>query len=202
MREAVITINTARLKPVKIVVTQMPALLLELSDSALVIGAEEGSNTGFSIISNVSWTLEADQDWLVPDFISGNGQKYITLTAGANPDASTRQAVITVSAEGVPSKTITVTQEAGSEPTLLYITRLFDSYSVYPNPFADVLNIESALPVKKGYIELAGMDGKVIKRMDFSGQSYTFDASGLKPGSYILSIHSGDAVDTFTVVKR
>jgi len=69
-----------------------------------------GSST-VGVTSNVTWIASSDQSWLTVSPDSGNGNVTLTLTAQANQLTIPRIAIITLSAAGVPSQTITVKQD-------------------------------------------------------------------------------------------
>jgi hypothetical protein len=76
-----------------------------------------GSNATITINANVNWTANSDQTWLSISPASGTGiaQKLI-LTAEANPFSIPRTAYVTISASGIESQTITVTQAMKPQP--------------------------------------------------------------------------------------
>jgi plastocyanin len=79
------------------------------------VGAASG-NTSFNVASNTSWSASCSSSWCscTP---SGTGNGVITATYSANTSTLQRVATITVSASGVASQNVTVTQ-AGAAPTL------------------------------------------------------------------------------------
>jgi len=86
------------------------APVLTVSTNALNIGSDAYSTNTFDITSNLNWTAASNQSWLTLSNETGTGNKTITLTAAANPGSTSRTATVTVSATGVPSNTIIVTQ--------------------------------------------------------------------------------------------
>lgn len=80
------------------------------------LAGEEGSNANIDIKANINWTLSSDQDWLMASPISGNGNQTITFTAKANPLFTSRVAKVAISASGVSSQTITLTQTFQIQP--------------------------------------------------------------------------------------
>lgn len=100
-------------------VTDPNAPTLTVSVGSLAIAAPASSTKTFDITcSNTEWTVTSDQSWLT--FSSSTGadntvNATITLTAEENTIAKTRTATITVSASGLPDKTITVTQDAAPD---------------------------------------------------------------------------------------
>ncbi len=118
-RTAIITVSASGVASQTITVTQITGnAILSVSSSVLNIPAAEGSTTTFDIISNVSWSVVSDQTWLAVNSASGSGNGTVTLTSAKNETTEERTAIVTVSAPGVASQLVTITQAAG-EATLL-----------------------------------------------------------------------------------
>ncbi len=129
-RIATVTVSASGVESKTITVTQQAApAVLSVSTTALDVGYSAGSTETFDITSNISWNVNSDQVWLTPNPASGSNDATITLTAEANPAASTRSAIVTVSASGVESKTITVTQQAAPAVLSVSATALDVGYS-------------------------------------------------------------------------
>ena len=78
--------------------------------------------TDFSITSNTSWSLRSNDSWIKFSPTSGTNNGSITINYEANPTTLGRSAIISVSGDGVPAKTISLTQAGisstnSSEPT-------------------------------------------------------------------------------------
>jgi hypothetical protein len=91
---------------------------------------------------------------------------------------------------------------ADNLPTGLPSTKYGNSYSIYPNPFGTVLHIESDGVNREGIVYLSGIDGKIIQRNHFKSGKTDIDGSGLKPGTYILKIKSGNETSSHIIVKE
>jgi hypothetical protein len=91
-------------------IVEMPGFFL--SETAAKLGYVDGSMSKIAINSDVAWTVSSDQTWLVVSPVSGNGiGQKLTFTSGENSLFTTRTAKVIVSATGVESQTITVTQD-------------------------------------------------------------------------------------------
>ena len=90
-----------------------PAPTLTVSPSSLSYAAAGGSKT-VTVTSNTSWTATSSASWLTLSPASGSNNGTITAVAAANTSSSQRTATITVSANGVSSQTISVTQSGVS----------------------------------------------------------------------------------------
>jgi len=116
VRIALLTISATGVANQVITVTQaIQVLYLTATPSNQSVAALAGS-TGFSVASNTNWTSLSNADWcIVTSAGSGNGTLSANFTA--NTGSSSRTAVITVSAIGLSSVALTVTQ-ASSSPGL------------------------------------------------------------------------------------
>jgi hypothetical protein len=92
-------------------IQEMPGF--SLSSTVASVAAKEGSTNSITITSNTTWTATSDQTWLTISPASGTNNGTLLFTASANTASSERSAIVTVSATGFPSQTITVTQAAG-----------------------------------------------------------------------------------------
>jgi len=106
-------------------IAEMPGLTL--SSSTVSVGGTANSSASITLQSNTPWTASSDQTWVTVNPESGSGNATLVFTAGANPLTSERTATITVSAQGIDSQTIELTQEAGTGnvvPETLSVTNL------------------------------------------------------------------------------
>lgn len=88
-----------------------------LSTKTVGMGIKGGTAT-VDISSSAEWTASSDQTWLTLNPASGTvGSNTITFTTAANPTSDIRQAKVTISAAGLPSQTIIVTQYSNVEVT-------------------------------------------------------------------------------------
>ncbi len=83
---------------------------LILSTNKLILNSTSGSNYKIKITTNDAWNVISNQSWLQLNPQSGWGNDTIVCTAEANTTFENRIAVITVTTDGVPAQTITVTQ--------------------------------------------------------------------------------------------
>jgi hypothetical protein len=156
---------------------------LSLSQSALVIAAEAGSIATFDISSSVDWNINSNSSWLVPSTTSGFENAMITLTAEANPTSAIREAIVTVSANGLPDKTITVQQFAGTATGIE--KNQISSIKVYPIPVNDLLSIEGS---SNSNAMIFDMQGKLMISKNLNSETETIDMSLLPQGVYLLKI--------------
>ncbi|GHC55510.1 T9SS type A sorting domain-containing protein [Ulvibacter litoralis] len=74
-----------------------------------------------------------------------------------------------------------------------------DSFSVYPNPVKDVLNISSKVAVDA--VTIYDVLGKVVAQSQPAAISPKVDMSALSSGAYLVQVTIGDASKTIKVIK-
>lgn len=116
-RIATLTISVTGLPNETVTVTQAgTATTLTVSPSNQNVGSSAGSTT-FNVLSNSSWTANSNSDWCVVT-PSGTGNGTITANYQENMSVTARTATITISAQGILSQIVTVTQ-SGTETVLI-----------------------------------------------------------------------------------
>jgi len=117
-RIATLTVTGNGVSSQTITVTQRAgSATLSISPEVLNVSSANGSTASFSITSNTNWTVSSGESWLTVNPVSGNNSNTILVTAEENLATSERSAIVTISANGAASQTVTVTQIAG-EATL------------------------------------------------------------------------------------
>jgi len=106
-----------------------PTNTLTVSPTSLSYTANGESKT-VTVTSNTSWTATSSASWLTISPTSGSNNGTFTAVASANTSTSQRSATITVSANGVSSRTISVTQ-AGTSGTTSVFTYDFESCTAW-----------------------------------------------------------------------
>jgi len=110
-RMAIVTISGIDVVPQLITVTQAAGdSILTVASTAVNVGYADGSSVSVPVTSNIIWAAQSDQLWLTVAPSAANGKDTLVFTAEVNPVDSIRTAIVTVSATGLPSKTIVVTQ--------------------------------------------------------------------------------------------
>lgn len=112
MREDSVIVVSATLRQSVKVQQQGKAIeySLMLDVEALSFDSDECCKT-FTITSNDSWTASSDVSWATLSSTSGSGNKTITVSCEANPNATERAGTITIQGNYSGSKTISVSQE-------------------------------------------------------------------------------------------
>ncbi|MFZ2286997.1 MAG: BACON domain-containing protein [Bacteroidales bacterium] len=132
-RQAILTIKTSG-REQRVIVNQASSKpQLSLAPDVLAIGGGENNGASFDIKSNTAWNIGisyvtdpgarqmfmmSPADWLSVSEEAGVNSRTVTLTASVNPGINRREALITVSADGVKPHKLTITQEEGA-PTLM-----------------------------------------------------------------------------------
>lgn len=113
-RTATVTISASGTTSQNITVTQAASpATISVSPTSMNIASAAGSTATFNITSNTSWSVTSNQNWLTASPLTGTGNGTVTLTAELNPSLVSRTAIITISAIGVTSQTVTVMQIVG-----------------------------------------------------------------------------------------
>jgi hypothetical protein len=84
-------------------------------DKTTIPATQPAGTYAIAVTSNVAWTASASANFVTLDPTGGTGNATVKVTLTANTGESARTATITVNAEGVDSKMVTVTQ-AGLSP--------------------------------------------------------------------------------------
>jgi hypothetical protein len=112
---------------------------LKIDLNAARLSPKAGSSVDVNVISNTDWKAISNQTWLSVSSVTGTGNKLITLTAEENVSDTSRIAMVTVSAVGLPDKTITITQAAASKT--VHVTAGGLSAILSPNELSTVSNL-------------------------------------------------------------
>lgn len=83
---------------------------LEVSTTSIALAPLANSTDSFTVLSNTSWTITCDADWLAVTPTSGKNNATVTVVATANSETSARTATLTLKAKGTEDKIIQVTQ--------------------------------------------------------------------------------------------
>jgi hypothetical protein len=115
-RTGILTITAGSLTRQLTIQQKETASALDLSIPSIEAQVGGGTYT-FNISSNQSWTIASNQTWCAVQPASGSGNKEISVAIPANTAATSRSAVLTVTAGSV-SKQITVQQKGAASADL------------------------------------------------------------------------------------
>lgn len=188
----------------KVIVTQAPGkATLSVSKDTLYIAAAGKSTRNFNIYANEAWNLTTSkaQNWLTPSITLGSDTSEITLTASANTNSKERNDTLTVSAFGVKTDTIIVTQAAGSVTGVIYITE--SDVTIYPIPVFDNLTISIPNTEDQTSLAIYNMNGVKIYSSVIINPITTIDMSMYDTGVYIVKIIMLDnGIITKKIIKQ
>lgn len=180
----------------------LQALKLSVTPSNTDFGSKEGSTT-IAITSNTNWSVSDDADWLTVSPVSGYGNGIVTATYSANTLPTSRIGIITFSATGISSQSVTLTQ---SDPTQVETSDDI-KVSIYPNPTKDYITIifgETILEdLSISISDVLGRSDYLIKNTsDNLNGEHTIDLSSLSKGLYIITLKNKDFSKNYKIVKE
>lgn len=91
------------------------------------------------------------------------------------------------------------------EDTLLSIDEtknVSNSFSVYPNPATNVVNIKSSVNASIQTVSITDLNGRTVKTNTVSGNEAQINISDLASGVYMMSINSDEGSVTKKIVKK
>ncbi len=164
--------------------------VLRVSCNTLHVPEFENSTGTFQVISNVQWNIQSDQPWLTVQTPTGKDNAVITVLAGSNQSSNSRTAILTLSASGVKSQTIEVTQNGtatGEDDLAAKLVR------VYPNPNNGHFFLTSdTIKLKGARVTITAMSGKVIwQKVLEADWNNAIDLSQQPAGMYVLNLYTG-----------
>ena len=194
-RMAHVTLSGIGVTQQVIMVTQdaggVPYILVTPASMDFLFQANTPKN--IEITSNVPWMASSDQPWLTLSANNGSGVAIITANAANNPGTPGRTATISISSEGLPAKTIMVTQSGAPISITLPIdfesdgTYVFTNFdggtgSVMVNPTPTAANVSNKVGkiVRNGGATWAGSFLTLSQNINFSTLS-TFSMKVYSP---------------------
>ena len=133
-RTALITITGGDITKVVTLVQEGSEVYLEISPAGTIEIPKMNGSRFIQVSTNTDWYAVADEPWIIFTEQSGYQDGYVYYNFNANPENTTRTAVITVKA-GDLAETLTVIQEAGDglftvNPNTLQLSRTAGSETV------------------------------------------------------------------------
>ena len=126
-----------------------------------------------------------------------------------DPDAEVE---FVVGEAGVSDDTFTLQVFASPEGIeiefVLGLTRdYFTDFNIYPNPTADILNIEySEIKVDQVIMEVIALDGQILysKELDKTDNNFQYDTALLKPGMYVVRFRGDSRKEhlVYRIIKK
>jgi hypothetical protein len=165
-------------------IVEMPGF--KLSATTANVKADQGSTCSIDISSNVSCYVNSNQSWLKASLSWTTGTSSITFEATENPEKVYRSAIVTVSAEGVESQTITITQEAKNTTGIDKPSKTSE-FKVYPNPTTGKIKLVfRQIPLNGITVSIDDITGKNCLKLLINENEVWLDLSGNAPGIYFI----------------
>ncbi|MEI6888957.1 MAG: BACON domain-containing protein [Bacteroidales bacterium] len=185
-RVANITVTAPGVGPVVVTVTQagtQPTLSVDPSNRN--VPYLPGITT-FTVSSNSPWIAVTDSSWLTIT-TSGVGNGTINAEFTENPYYTSRVAAVTVTVNGIPTQTVTVTQ---AQSTVSIHETSASSIQLIPNPSKGAFRVETGdLKYKSLEISIMDLGGRIItSRVCHEKSDLQFDLSNVQKGSYLVKI--------------
>ena len=112
---------------------------------------------------------------------------------------------ITATGEYCCSSTSSKATRAGETEEIVLGMEAGEFYKVYPNPTNDkfYLELNPALQDTKSIVQIFGMVGNLIRKMDVIGDTrYEFSLGGKPKGIYFIRVMAGDRLETQKIIKK
>jgi hypothetical protein len=170
--------------------------LLKVKEAQLALSANHvdvnytETQATVDVSSNTNSMAISDQDWLTvyPSLVTGN--KTLAIAAQPNLTNQVRTATVTLYPAGLPSKTITVTQNFTTGTTALSRGQ---KLKVFPNPTTGKVKLAlDQAPEKGTFLSVYNLTGKLILQQPIDSQEQWIDLKGNPPGIYLLKTNMKD----------
>jgi M6 family metalloprotease-like protein len=170
---------------------------LEVTPETLDVTPASGS-VNFAVNSNTAWTALCDTSWctVTP---SGNGPGEIVAAYSENFSTGPRTANITVSVDGLLTKTVSLVQRGRG---VSVGENQAQKTRIYPNPTKGIITIVPGGSSGKSVgISVLDITGRIIlSRSIETGKEYRFDISGYPEGIYFVKVKGEDSVSVSRVI--
>jgi photosystem II stability/assembly factor-like uncharacterized protein len=174
-----------------------PQMLLKVEPGERNVSQIPGS-TYFIVSSNTDWAVYVDSAWCtVTSYGSMNDTIFVAYSE--NTSSSPRLAKITVSATGVDSVEVIVSQSksgTGLENNIEH------DFRIYPNPAYNNFTLETPAISKNSYLSIINLSGQELMRRRISESKTIVDITNLNSGIYIVKVISDRTVQVGKVVKE
>lgn len=152
----------------------------------------------FMVTSNTNWAVQSNSDWCITN-TEGSGNANLVAEYSENETYEIRVAELVITVEGLPSQTVTVTQDAS---TVSVSDIPLNGFQLYPNPAQQTINISFDGIGKEARLTIAQTDGRIVlNSLIKTNELRTFDISELPSGTYIVSVVTGDKSQRQILIK-
>lgn len=183
-----------------VTIVQLPnaAPTLTISNDAVSIEASHGSSVTIAITSNTFWSVSSSESWLNVSPTWGTNDGEITVTGDGNPSGAGRTATVTITAEGLETTTILVTQEPGAITSS--VDDIFNNTEIHPNPATD--NIKVRLSGEPVELRLFTVTGSPLSHVRTTEKALEMNVASYTPGIYILQINMRGKIIRRKIIKQ
>ena len=196
-RSAIVTISGTGATSKTVTITQAgTGLSLLVSPTTMSIAASV-STASFDITSNTTWTVSDDQTWLSVTPASGSNNGVVTISATENKGNLARTSTVTIAGTGVTSKTLAITQAAG---TISSVPDISSECIIFPNPLTDNVRIKMQENIFE--IQLYTINGNLLVCNKPYVSNVVFDMSAYPSGVYMLKIITREKTLEKKLIKR
>jgi photosystem II stability/assembly factor-like uncharacterized protein len=174
-----------------------PQLLLKVEPRERKVSQLPGS-TYFIVSSNTNWAVYVDSAWCtVTPYGSMNDTIFVAYSE--NTSSSPRLAKITVSAAGLDSVEVIVSQSKSGTGLENIIEH---DFRIYPNPAYNTITAETPEISKNSYLSIINLSGQELMKQRISESKTIVDITSLNSGIYIVKAISDRTVQVAKVVKE
>jgi hypothetical protein len=158
-------------------------------------------NEPFNLLSGLSGTVDMGGYWLDPSNnpISGNIDTASNIPGNFNYDY-----IVTNGVCPADTSTVLVVVDGSCDFTA-GLESVSGKFVVYPNPSADMINIENGLDFELDQIAIIDMSGRVVfvaNKGTFNNELAQVDLTHLTTGVYTLQLSAGEQVFTSRIIKQ
>jgi len=204
-RSAVITLKSGSLN--KLITIKQGASTPKLNISALSLSFKATADSSTMWINtDGNYTISSNVDWITSSprtnvgiGIGNIGMVFAKIKASANPTASVRTAIVTVSVPGIAAQTFTYTQAAAGVTAVTDINTAKDEVVTYPNPVIDILYVKLSAP---STIAIFNTEGQLVLIKEEKEDLSEVNMAGFKSGVYIIKVVSSGQTVTKKVIKQ
>lgn len=175
---------------------------LGVSQTNLFIAGGANSTGNFSVLGNTqNWTISNNASWLTITPNTGSFTQQISVSANSDNTGAPRSDTLIISATGVASRTVIVTQDSMSTIGVNEVY-LADNIKVFPNPTLGVVSvtIDERLSINDYQVNMTNIIGSKINvnKTLVGSNRLQLDLTGNVSGIYFLTIDNG----TDRIVKK
>jgi len=174
----------------KIKIIQETAPKLTVSSDSIELNNKANSTANITVNSNTVWTAVSNQEWLDINI----NDNTIEVFATENTTTESRVATISISANGINDKLISIIQT----PEQLTGLENTGAIIVSPNPAKEYFKINIT---DKAFIQLMNTVGRTVYEKNIKGEEL-IPTKSIPAGAYILRITKNNSIETTTLIIK